>query len=394
MAEAITLNEELWERGVFDNCCYETGIGLHTSSGSVAGQHWSYFSNSFDSLEAGTAWHRAKLLFPLPEDGIFMFTYFARDMLSVPIAGETVIPDQWIQNPDIPTSKKKELFQQLADGHTINLTDILLTQAKGRYLWFCIEFTAGTTQNFSIQRLTLQFGIQPFTDLLPGCFRDQENRNGFLSRFLAVFETLFLEMQEKINGISNYFDPETVESEFLSWLAGFTGCPDMTDWPEKKQREWIQRSFMFYQKKGTLQGMAEVLQLFTGTRPGIVETYRIMDCYTPVVYEEAYRRLYGDNIYSFFVFFTEAGCSEVPRPELIRDLIHTYQPAHTQAEFIVLKSCIVLGQHCYLGINSTVASASIFRLDNTTVLPFQTTLTDSQYAKEKEQTLNWGELTL
>ena len=145
-------------------------------------------------------------------------------------------------------------------------------------------------------------------------------------------------------------------------------------WKEQKLREFIKQSFSIYKLKGTKEGLEKVIELYLGQKPMIVETYEIINTYSKSEYQERYQNLYGDNIYSFFVFVEE---KFVPTKEVLAGLnviIEHYKPAYTIGKVVVLKSFMVLGQHVYLGINSCTLKDSMLRLDGNTMLPFNTSI--------------------
>lgn len=362
MAKTITYNEELWKRGVFYRC--------------TASSY--YFSAALDSLEAGTNWHKAVLDCSIPSNAVFVFTYFAMDTNFILLNGKQVLLDSFIQESKNNEKEKKALFEQLANGRFVHPKDVLLTNAVGRYLWFSLEIQAG--YEGCIRRLSFWFSVPSLVKLLPDCFEEPKEEGDFLHRFLSIFQTMYDTVQEEINTISAYFDPSLLDEKELPWLAEWVGSPLLEGWSEKIQRKWIQNSFSLIQKKGTLQGLSELLSLVTQATPRILETYRIMEFYSPVVYEENYRNLYGRGLYSFLVLFEEnelVSNEEWKEEQLeqIQNLISWYKPAYTYGTLVLLKPYLILGQHCYLGINSTVSAVSAFQLDHTAVLPFQTALT-------------------
>ncbi len=377
MAKTVTFNEELWKRGMFYHCQVTEEIGLCTSLNTNVTSY--YFSVSLDSMETGTNWHKAVIHCPVPFDGIFIFTYFARDTDFIINDGKPLFLNQFVKSQEYSAKEKKDLFEELSDGRVVSPRDVLLNKAVGRYLWFFFEMEAG--YKYYINRLTFRFSVQSYTQLLPECFQESKEGENFLHRFLSVFQTMYDTIQEEINNISKYFDPNLIEENDLSWLADWVGCPQITEESKQIQRKWIQNSFSLIQKKGTVEGLSRLLTLVTGVRPAIIETYQIMDFYSPIVYEEVYKNLYGKDVYSFLVLFKEGdlnldGSLKEERLEQIRDCISYYKPAYTHSELVILRPYLILGQHCYLGINSTVSTASILLLNNMTILPFQTVLSD------------------
>ena len=83
-----------------------------------------------------------------------------------------------------------------------------------------------------------------------------------------------------IAGVAKYFDPQAVNSEFLDWLGTWIAVLRDYNWPEEKRREFLKRAYRLYKVRGTVRGLKEMVELFTGGEPLIIEHYRLQ---TPMV---------------------------------------------------------------------------------------------------------------
>lgn len=93
----------------------------------------------------------------------------------------------------------------------------------------------------------------------------------FLLRFVSLFETLFAEVEVRIELLSALFDPRATPREFLTWLAGWLALELDEDWDEQKQRQVIARAFEIYGRRGTVGGLREALSVFAGVSAVIEE---------------------------------------------------------------------------------------------------------------------------
>ena len=333
-----------------------------------------YISKALDSGEAETVWSRIKLDIVLPKDTMVSFSYFASDSDLLKYDNQNITVDNYIQDEEVLLVDKLNMLESLWIEERKNPTDMLLSKAKGRYLWFKLELLSKQKEVPMIQGLEIEFPRESFVDYLPEFYRSNRENFEFLDRFLGMYQSMILDLQEEVVNISHYLDSDVTTTEFLHWLAEWVAIDDVFRWDEQKLRNFIKQSFSIYKLKGTKEGLERVIELYLGQKPRIVETYEIMNMYSKSEYQEQYQSLYGDNIYSFFVFVEE---KFVPTKEVLIGLnaiIEHYKPAYTIGKVIVLKSFMVLGQHVYLGINSSTLKDSMLRLDGNTMLPFNTSI--------------------
>ena len=372
MTSGFVFNDELWNRGFLHDCEYKESVGLvpkDTTSKTAI-----YISSALDSGEVETVWSRVKWNIVLPKDTMVSFSYFASDSDLLKYDNQNITVDNYIQDEEVLLVDKLNMLESLWIEERKNPTDMLLSKAKGRYLWFKLELLSKQKEVPMIQGLEIEFPRESFVDYLPEFYRSNRENFEFLDRFLGMYQSMILDLQEEVVNISHYLDSDVTTTEFLHWLAEWVAIDDVFRWDEQKLRNFIKQSFSIYKLKGTKEGLERVIELYLGQKPRIVETYEIMNMYSKSEYQEQYQSLYGDNIYSFFVFVEE---KFVPTKEVLIGLnaiIEHYKPAYTIGKVIVLKSFMVLGQHVYLGINSSTLKDSMLRLDGNTMLPFNTSI--------------------
>jgi phage tail-like protein len=102
---------------------------------------------------------------------------------------------------------------------------------------------------------------------MPSIYRDDEVMN----RLLMFFESFWEPIESQVEGLPNYFDPLLTPPDFLPWLAAWMDITLNQRWPEESQRKLILNAYKLYRKRGTRQGLAEILEIFTGGEPSINE---------------------------------------------------------------------------------------------------------------------------
>jgi phage tail-like protein len=314
--------------------------------------------------------------FDAPADSSIAFSYFATD------TKEVLYNDEWIDlhgvitDSKISIDDKMTLLSEIFTENIKNPNDLLLFSARGRYFYFKIEFIAHDTYMPSINAVKIEFPMNSFVDHLPEFYKSNDQNYSFLSRFLGIYQSLYLDLEENITQISRYFDADFVEKDFLEYLANWVAIDDIYIWSEDKLRYIINNAFRLYKLKGTKQGLSEIVEIYTGKKPIIIETYKIMDYYEKTIYDQMYKQLYGADIYCFCVIVDEEAIKTQQNFVELNKLIELYKPAHTSAKVVLLKPSIVLGQHTYVGLNSNLAENDTFKLVDATTIPFNTTIFD------------------
>ncbi len=372
MTSGFVFNDELWNRGFFYGCEYREELGLlpqEMVSGTAI-----YISRALDSGVSETIWSRVKFDIVLPKDTMVVFSYFASDSDLLEYNNQSIIVDNYIQGDTVMLIDKLNALEGLWIEERKNPEDILISKAKGRYLWFKLELISKNKVVPMIQGMEIEFPRESFIEYLPDIYRSHTENFQFLDRFLGMYQSMILDLQEEIVNISHYLDSDVTTTEFLQWLAEWVAVDDVFRWEEHKLRQFMKQSFSIYKLKGTKEGLEKVIELYLGQKPMIVETYDIMNTYGKSEYQEHYQNLYGDNIYSFFVFVEEKFVRTNEVLVGLNAIIEHYKPAYTIGKLIVLKSFMLLGQHVYLGINSCTLENSMLRLDGNTMLPFNTSI--------------------
>lgn len=161
-----------------------------------------------------------------------------------------------------------------------------------------------------------------YLEHLPGIFRE----DGFMRRFLLIFEDTLGPIEQMVTDLAYYFDPATAPATFLPWLAGWVAMSLDERLSEPQQRALLSNAAELFRKRGTVPGLKRVLAIVSGVEPLIVEN-------TSGFYLSGETRL-GLNMrlgrnQPFTVTITLA----VDRParvdrDLIEEFIKEYKPAH------------------------------------------------------------------
>lgn len=327
-----------------------------------------YFSGSIDSGVKENVWHKFLLDFVEYEGCSVYLSYFASDTPYFQHHDGKVSIEDLIKSPEISLVEKLSALQPVWTESVVNPRNVLLSGAKGRYLWFMLEMVMFNKEKPVIKRLKIEFPHFNIISMLPAVYRKNQEPNSFLSRFLSVYQSFFEDMQEDVNHISRYFDSDAISGEFLPWLAGWLGIDGINRWDDEKLRYLVKNIFNMYRKKGTKEGLSEIITLYTGEPPAIMENFEILSYYEHKAYGEAYKKLYGDNLFAFYVFISEKNVSSLSDLENLKKLAELFSPAYTEPILVILSNGSGIGQHMYLGMNSSLVRAGGFVLNDLSML--------------------------
>jgi phage tail-like protein len=230
----------------------------------------SYLSVALDSQLYRCQWHRVRLTVTVPLGTSIMVSTFTSET-DKPLAEIQKMSDEYWKTG-------------AGQAHTaVGVTDwdCLVRSQPGRYLWLRLLMQSDGTATPTIEQVRVYFPRASSLRYLPAIFSDDPVSADLLDRFLSLFDTLRDGVGQQITNIARYFDPMTTpvdlskQNDFLSWLASWVGLMLDRHWPAAKQRELVRQAARLYRLCGTAEGLREYIQLYTGTRPSILEHFKL-----------------------------------------------------------------------------------------------------------------------
>lgn len=143
-----------------------------------------------------------------------------------------------------------------------NQEDILLSEVTGRYLHVKLELVGSIDSSPQVGAFRAYCPKQTYLRYLPEHFQTTGKSRRFVERFLSVFESEFVGLEEEIERMTRYFDPEGVPNEYLSWLGDWLAMDSDEEWPEGAKREFLQAAPELFRQRGTSGGMARTIRLY------------------------------------------------------------------------------------------------------------------------------------
>ncbi|MGE0827392.1 MAG: phage tail protein [Candidatus Binatia bacterium] len=271
-----------------DNLYWVTNqrIAKFTRSLTPPGRNGIYYSRTLDNGTVDGAWHRLSIQARLPprtsitvsyftsnEEGFKAFIDEAIDATGPVSEGaekiERALGNRW-KRDEFAGGSEDSPEQGNQHGH--NPLDMLFVHNKGRYLWLKLELsTFDESQSPAINSLRVYYPRLSYLRYLPAIYRDDEESAPFVERFLSLFETIFHGLEDEIEHLFRYFDPQVTPAEFLPWLASWMNLSIGEDLPEERARELLRRAPDLFRQRGTPRGLENFLQAYTGRPAYVVE---------------------------------------------------------------------------------------------------------------------------
>lgn len=329
-----------------------------------------YITKVFDSREKKTVWQR--LLTEgstLSEASVSVYLY-SSDNEFIDINNVRNHINDVIKDEDRTAEEKLQLFQIDLKMKVTDPKDVLLHQISGKYFWMAIHLKMQGENNPEITKIKVIFPKKTLMNFLPDVYQENKKSSSFLERYLEIFDTLYEDVNYKIERISEYFDPDSTPAEFLGWLSEWLSIEDSYLWNERQLRYLLKNMMRLYRIRGTKQYLEEMIELYTGVRPYIVENHQIEAYMGDTVMADRLKNLYGDSKYVFTVIVNIGKQASSRSYQILTKIINNAKPANMGCRLIVLEPYIYLDKHSYLGINSLLGNYTIPILDSTNAMTF------------------------
>lgn len=305
-----------------------------------------YLAPVYDSMDQKGTWHRLVL------EGSFRhckYEIFAA-------AGDTdqseAVEKLWEEG-----RSPEEAFADWKSVRRVNTPDLLLHDLEGRYLWVLIRVLgAGTDSSFAIEGFRVEFPWRSFVEYLPEIYQE-EGRGSFFERYLCGFQSLYEDLEERVERIPEYLDYESTPPENLPLFADWVGyrSAGWEDTPEQL-RTLLGRMGEFETGRGTGRVLLEMLKFVTGRDAVLVEYFKWHDWMSrnrePL---QIYQQLYGTNEDVFTVILDGTGEEKQLDQDRLERLLQEFTPLGMEGRLVLLNRSSHMDTHCYLDRNSCLS---------------------------------------
>ena len=341
-------NKELdYLRGYSENTVYSDGrIKIAPGVQSAC-----FFSRVYDSLNTDTVWHRFRAKGINIDSSAVRYTVYAFDEAYIVTKSGKVLINEYIHDGNISISEKKKTLQPFLKKHVTGEEDFLLFDVKGRYLVYLCELYAREDKMPEIESAVIFFPKESWISLLPSVYSEDSEAASFTERFLAIFQSIYDDLNMNISSSECLLDSEFNERQMLEKVAEWFGFKYIYLWPDDRLRLLIKNAYRVTSLSGTVEGLLLLLELYTGKRPSITECFRIAKEGTA---EE--KRIYGVNRHEFVITIDSEFVSSAEQYKRLMCIILQGKPAHMNVRIRPVIGPGSDGESSYLGINTSLGT--------------------------------------
>lgn len=315
-----------------------------------------FIGSPIDGIEEGAQWGRLHLDWELAPDMVLTIYAKATDHPFLWQGEEQYAYADIFNGAEYSLEQKRQFMESLGAAKAVNQHDMLLYTQEGRYLYLMIDiqgYGAG-----SLSRLSVDNQGDIFMDTFPEVYRE---KNSFFHRYLSVFSSLYMDFQEKIEGVAEVLDIDTAPVELLPTFGRWMGLDVSGDFlREERLRLLVKEAYQLNRIKGTKAALERVSEIILGEKVIILEK-NVLRGDTQADSQKLYEELYGDSTYD------------------VTMLVHTYVPEHQKSQLLFLLNQFKpvrsrlkvrfldpkgdLDSHAYMDMNAFVAEAQDGVLD-------------------------------
>lgn len=99
-----------------------------------------------------------------------------------------------------------------------------------------------------------------------------DSNHDFTTRLLALIESVLLPIEWTANHFDLFLDVQTSPQEFLIWLEQWFLVLTDASWTEQQRRTFIKEADWLFERRGTKKALSRILEIYTETRPEIIES--------------------------------------------------------------------------------------------------------------------------
>lgn len=351
----ITLNRASeWSRGLL--------YGMKTEGNSVVsdedgGSSAAIITGSVDSTEHNFCWKNLLVDIEIPVSMVMRINAYAADSTLFSIDDVPLEMDSYLADRSLSAEEKLRkldpMFTLIGTG-----TNDCPINLRGRYIWIKLEFVAPEERGIRLDKLRLLLRSESMMDYLPEVYRAEDGENGFMSRYISIFDSIFFDMDDRISALDSGFDYRSADGEMLRYLAEWLEIDDAAYLSDEELRRRICVAPEEYRYIGTKRGLSEWIESEYGVKPNIIEYFSVRKMVFEGKDKECYRRLFGVNPYSFFILLPETVFPNTHEANIFMDKLRKRVPANTQPEVVLTRQSVILENHTYLGVNSVISGYS------------------------------------
>ena len=219
-----------------------------------------FISRALDGGRPGTPWHRVSVILNGPQPAGAQVTI------------ETFTSDS--ATPGLPVWSAPRDGTGAAIPFTADVPEQLVQSPRGRFLWVRVTLQTPDGQGTpSVKAIRVWYPRVSYLDLLPAAYRRDPDSAVFLDHFLALFEHVFTGVEDRYEAFSRQLDCASAPREVIDWLGALVDLAFDPSWDLARRRALVCAAISLYRTRGTIAGIERYVEIYTGIRPQIIESW-------------------------------------------------------------------------------------------------------------------------
>lgn len=318
-------------------------------------------SRLLDTGENGMSWHNLIIKANIPANAKLIFKIFASDVTTVVIPFKNGESHRLDLNDFLKKDKNLELKMSVFNSMNCltfeNPSEVPLFDLKGRYLAFCIESINYSEVPVKIDEMQINFPFTSFAQYLPEVYQNVPN-SAFIHRFISIFQSIYLELDDIIDNIPEKFEPSCSDLKFIHWICSLFNI-DSSIYDESHLRSILKNMTHRFRSCGTRDSLTKLISEYVGAVPILIEKFRITNNDYYKLEKEIVDKLFGKSNYNFTVILHDENIKNEQCYANLLKIIHENIPIDAICNLVILTDNIILGVHCYVGVNSFISNTYV-----------------------------------
>jgi phage tail-like protein len=149
-------------------------------------------------------------------------------------------------------------------------------RTSGRYLWLRLRLESDRDQSISprLEQIRAEASTETYLSYLPAFYAENDAPRGTLNSLLELFRSELGDLELQIEDIVRLCDPVSTPENALRWLSGWLGFDIPAGYEMDDARALLPQLHSLYHRRGTLDGLRQFIQLYTGVQAHIEEAYQ------------------------------------------------------------------------------------------------------------------------
>ena len=154
------------------------------------------------------------------------------------------------------------------DAAPLDADDLWISSQPAPALWLYGEMQGDNHASPVLHQVRVTFDAEGWLRYLPAIYQQDPGSREFLTRLLALFESLLADPGQLMDTLPRLIDPWAAPDEsqapWLAWLAGWLALDLDDTWDEARRRLIVAEAFELYGRRGTTAGLRRLVSLAAG----------------------------------------------------------------------------------------------------------------------------------